>query len=274
MNATAMTAALRREPLLAGLGFGLAVVLVLNLVIGLAMNAGGLPLKPLAWFDVALLLVAGPQAAVHLAERRARQHGRQVIAHLSWRVMLPFVLLNLGAVLAWFLWGAAWVARIDARPVAAPLDEAALRQALVAWADGGELPVQWQALPDGTLAIAYDLVDARWTAVAQAGGHRHTQRLLFSLDAARRSVRVREQVGALEWRAGVGAAALHWQESVGISFFHSEQRAGPGNGPLRLDHHTLKRPLTALVTDAGWHWQPTLLPRSLPLPATWLETLP
>ncbi len=274
MSATAMAAALRREPLLAGLGFGIAVVLVLNLVIGLAMNAAGLSLKPLLWFDVALLLVAGPQVAVHLAERRARRHGRQVVARLGWRVMLPFALLNLGAVLAWFLWGAAWAARVDARPVGAPLDETALRQALVAWADSGELPAQWQALPDGTLAIAYDLADARWTTVAQAGGRRHTQRLLLSLNTARRSVRVREQLGALEWRTGAGAAALHWQDSVGISFFHIEQRMRPGDGPLRLDHHTLKRPLAALVTDAGWHWQPTLLPRSLPLPATWLERLP
>lgn len=52
-------------PMLAGIAFGLLVVVVLGLFVGVLMHQAGLSLKPLVWFFGLLALVGGPQAVLH-----------------------------------------------------------------------------------------------------------------------------------------------------------------------------------------------------------------
>ena len=65
-------------PMLVGLAFGLLVLLVLGVVLGTLMHRAGLSLKPLVWFFVLIVLVAGPQAVMHVLDVVAFQRQQAV----------------------------------------------------------------------------------------------------------------------------------------------------------------------------------------------------
>ncbi|MCQ8102703.1 hypothetical protein NP590_01190 [Methylomonas sp. SURF-2] len=70
---------LSEYPLLAGMAFGLFVLLLLGLVFGTLMRRAGMSLKPLVWFFVLMLLVAGPQAVMHILDVLAFQKQRAAV---------------------------------------------------------------------------------------------------------------------------------------------------------------------------------------------------
>ncbi len=124
--------------------------------------------------------------------------------------------------------------------------------------------------PDELIA-EWRYADATWLDLMRAHRLRRLLRYRLRLDEARAEVRVREFHAAFDASAGHGGAGLRYQASWGISFFDQRREGVLGlqirNGRptrdlayvWRFDIEEMRRPLVALVTDAGWRWRPVML---------------
>lgn len=175
---------------------------------------------------------------------------------------------------AWtFLRLSAWAATHAPAPDIPVLPASALRQRLLQLA-GEDLPFTLKPgeRPDELIA-EWRHADATWLDLMRAHRLRRLLRFRLRLDEARAEVRVREFHASFDASAGHGGAGLRYQASWGISFFerHTEGVLGlqmhngrPTRDPAcvwRFDIEEMRRPLVALVTDAGWRWRPVMLDR-------------
>lgn len=67
---------IRDHPQFAAVGFVVAVLILLVMVLGIAMLRAGVSLRPLLWFLGFFLIVGGPQAVVHLLDGLVLQRSR------------------------------------------------------------------------------------------------------------------------------------------------------------------------------------------------------
>jgi hypothetical protein len=171
----------------------------------------------------------------------------------------------------YFFRGAAWAGSSPAKTATRPLPAGELAARLAA-VNTLDVPFQIQSGPDpNELNATWRYADAKWIDLARARGLRRTHRIRMILDEPNRTVRVTDYEARFDWSAGAGGAAVQWQTSRGIKFYHYEHQRVFG---LQLDEqgrfkpavsyaytfnlNELKSPLIAAVTQAGWHWRPTV----------------
>jgi hypothetical protein len=174
-------------------------------------------------------------------------------------LMVTFLVINLLAATLWFFKASAWSARTDARPTAAPVSAAALRQSLLALPTD-EIPIQITPLSDGhSLDIQWRYGDARWIDFMRLHDRRRAYRLVLRLDEAAHTVRVSEFVSAFDASAGPDGAQLSWKRAAGMTFFAVERVVTlDGEGGYTFDLQRLRAPFIEAVTRAGWNWQPVV----------------
>ena len=173
---------------------------------------------------------------------------------------------------AWvFLRLSAWAASHAPEPELPVLPGPLLRQQLLQLARE-DLPFTLVPgeRPDELIA-EWRYADATWLDLMRAHRLRRLVRYRLRLDEARAAVRVREFHAAFDASAGHGGAGLRYRANWGISFFERQTEAVLGlqirdGRPTRdlayvwrFDVEEMRRPLVALVTGAGWRWQPVML---------------
>lgn len=194
------------------------------------------------------------------------------------RLFREHVLLQVTTVLSlvviaslWFFRASAWASGTDAVPGTTPLQPGALRQRLLAL-NGSAFPMKVEPLPDGRIAVTWDLADLRWLDFMGLKRLRRSHRLLLRLDESRRTVFVTEQWTVFEAAAGAGSAELRWHTARGITFFQVEHQRtfgvmlGPDGKPtgelshrFRFNLQELKAPFITAATHAGWAWRPVMI---------------
>ncbi|MFD2181118.1 hypothetical protein [Rhodoplanes azumiensis] len=140
--------------------------------------------------------------------------------------------------------------------------------------DDPSRPWQVRSAPDADLVVEWKYADAAWWGVMAEQGVRETYRLRLYLDEARHRVGARDEVAAVEWSAGMlptprftverqgfrGVQLARKKREVAYGF---DTPTGGGFGKkldVRFDLDTLKAPVVATVTQAGWSYVPVLRP--------------
>lgn len=194
--------------------------------------------------------------------------------------------------LAWFPWVIAGVVLLSLG-VGALLLRWLLRSQVVAPAAGAtavsreELIVRLLALndpsrpwlvrtgPEADLVVEWKYADAAWWGLMARQGVRETYRLRLYLNEAKHRVGALDETSEIEWSGGVmGAPAFHYGRSGfrGVQLFKRKRAvaygfdtpAGGGFGKqldVDFDLDSLKQPVVAAVTAAGWSYSPVMRPR-------------
>jgi hypothetical protein len=168
----------------------------------------------------------------------------------------------------YFLKGAAWATRVDAKSVQRVLSRAELQERLLAL-NTLDIPFQIEAHDDGELSATWNYANAKWVDLARAHGMRRIHRIRMTFDEADRKIRATDYQSAYDWSAGAGGAGIAWKASTGIVFFQYEHQRVFGlqldsqGRPMpqlsyayTFDLQEMKAPLIETITQAGWQWQP------------------
>jgi hypothetical protein len=168
----------------------------------------------------------------------------------------------------YFLKGAAWATRVDAKSVQRVLSRAELKERLLAL-NTLDIPFQIEAHDDGELSATWNYANAKWVDLARAHGMRRIHRIRMNFDEASRKIRATDYQSAYDWSAGAGGAGIAWKAQTGIVFFQYEHQRVYGlqldsqgrptpqfSYTYTFDLQEMKSPLIETVTQAGWIWQP------------------
>jgi hypothetical protein len=162
-----------------------------------------------------------------------------------------------------------WAARIDPPPGLEPVAADVLRQRLLA-INQQQVPFHVRELPRGRLVVEWNIVDAHWAGLLEAGGLKAQERMYVDLDPDSHCARVIYEQKTIRWSAGLGAAMGSFTFFRGIVFMSYESGAAAGlffkDGAwhARPAYHyqfvltEMKRPIVDAIIGAGWSFKPVV----------------
>ena len=185
-------------------------------------------------------------------------------------VLASILVVLLAVATLYFFKVSAWAATIPA-PAGAPAQPTSeLRGRLLA-VNSIDAPFSVSEREDGKIVVTWRFADAKWVDLARAHGMRNTHRIVLELDDATKTVYPTEQYTRMDWSAGAGGGSLRWATGMGITFFQVEHQRVFGlqidqrgrfvpklSYSYTFDLQEMKAPLISAVTNAGWHWRPTV----------------
>jgi hypothetical protein len=132
---------------------------------------------------------------------------------------------------------------------------------------GGTAPFVVMPGEDSDLVVELNIVDAKWYEVFAKAGLKKTYRIFLLLDDARKEIRVLEETGELNWKAGIPTASFSAeffrgrtlaQKEFGTAYAFKEK--SPGSFGKVYEYHfdvnDVKEPLIEAVTASGWSYVP------------------
>lgn len=129
---------------------------------------------------------------------------------------------------------------------------------------------------EADLVAEWKIVDASWYGIFSKNKLSEAYRALLLLDEARRSVRVFEELGSVEWSAGSSGLVprVHFRKTFfrGRILFRKQWGVGyaiKDKTPLeagkvyeyKFDVDEIRGPIEAVVKEGGWEWVPVVARR-------------
>lgn len=191
------------------------------------------------------------------------------------KIVLPLSMLGVLVVVSLATWALVALAlrRAAAEPAAGvtPLTRAELVARLLAL-NSPKLPFALRLDSSGEVVAEWKYADATWWGIMAKSGVRKSYRLRLRFDERRRVVRTVDEIGDLDWSAGVlTAPKIHYRRSFfrGVALVRYERgvaygfRTPTGGGfgkvlDYKFDMAELKAPVTEAVLAGGWRFQPAL----------------
>lgn len=243
------------------------------------MRYGGAHVSGLIWVSGTWLFGAEARDAALLeALIAASRAGGTGDAGVAGSPLLMAILMGLAAIAAiavMVLFIRLLIRRLAARPAAdAPmLTQAALVVRLLALNDPGR-PWIVRRGPEADLVVEWKYADASWWGVLGKAGAGRAYRLRLYFDEARHRCGVLDELGTVDWSAGLlSAPRVHFERSFfrGIQLANVERGVAYGFGtPIgggagkvldyKFDISEVKQPVIDVVCAAGWTFQPILWP--------------
>ena len=129
---------------------------------------------------------------------------------------------------------------------------------------------------ESDLVAEWKIVDASWYGIFSKNKFSEAYRALLLLDEARRSVRVFEELGSVEWSAGSSGLVprVHFRKTFvhGRILFRKQWGVGyaiKDKTPLevgkvyeyKFDVDEIRGPIASVVRENGWEWVPVVARR-------------
>jgi hypothetical protein len=134
-----------------------------------------------------------------------------------------------------------------------------------------DLPYRIQASEESDLSITWNIADANWYGLFSKEHLSETYRAFILLDEVRRSVRYYEQLGRVQWSAGLSSfqpsisyvntffkGRVIYQKSWAAGFGKREDGTIGKVYEYKYDMGRLRDPLVKAVIESGWEFVPVL----------------
>ena len=129
--------------------------------------------------------------------------------------------------------------------------------------------------PEADLVVEWKYADAAWWGIMAKQGVRETYRLRLYLNEAAHRVGALDEISGIEWSGGLmGTPSFQFSKSSfrGVQLFKYKREVaygfdtptGGGFGKhldVNFDLNSLKHPVIAAVTNAGWSYAPVMRPQ-------------
>jgi hypothetical protein len=132
---------------------------------------------------------------------------------------------------------------------------------------GDKTPFAVKPGDESDLLVELNIVDAKWYEIFAKAGLKKTYRIFLLLDDAKKEVRALEEIGELNWKAGIPTASFSAeffrgrtlaQKEFGTAYAFKEK--DPGSFGKVYEYHfdvnDVKGPLIEAVTASGWSYVP------------------
>jgi len=132
--------------------------------------------------------------------------------------------------------------------------------------NGEKRPYQITKQEDTDLVAEWKIVDASWYEIFAKAGLKEVYRMFLLLDDSKKEVRCLEQMGSVEWSAGVPSISFEasvqrgrvlFEKKAGVEFAFKEEDSKFGKVyEYRFDSSEIKNPIVETITENGWSFVP------------------
>ena len=133
--------------------------------------------------------------------------------------------------------------------------------------NSSSLPYEIKPARDTDILIEWKIVDAEWAGVFSREGLKRVYRAYILLDENLHAVRYCEEMGAVEWSAGIPKVTFRkeffrgrilYQKSWGVQYGIKEDLTIGKVYEYKFDIGYLRDPIKEVVEESGWEFVPVL----------------